>query len=140
MVAGQLWDLFADPGALDPYLADVVVDEFQRIYGSAAARFAFLSAARNLYLDAPFGKNGFYPRLARLEPPALFVWATHDPLIPAGFKRHVAEWLPNAEQIVLDACGHVPQVERPAQTNGLLRRFFAQVDALGSVRERRAAA
>jgi pimeloyl-ACP methyl ester carboxylesterase len=140
MVAGQLWDLFADPGALDPYLADVVVDEFQRIYGSPAARFAFLSAARNIYLDAPFGRYGFYPRLARLEPPALFVWATHDPLIPAGFKRHVSQWLPAAEQIVLDACGHVPQVERPAQTNGILRRFFAQVDALGSVGERRAAA
>lgn len=140
LVADQLWDLFADPSALDPYMADVVVDEFQRVYGSAAARFAFLSAARNIYLDAPFGKRGFYPRLARLEPPALFVWASRDPLIPAGFKRHVAQWLPSAEQIVLDACGHVPQVERPAQTNGLLRRFFAQVDALGSLRERRAAA
>ena len=34
------------------------------------------------------------------------------------------------EQIVLDACGHAPQVERPEQTNGLLRRFFARVDAL----------
>jgi hypothetical protein len=33
---------------------------------------------------------------------------------------------------VLDACGHVPQVERPEQTNGLLRRFFGDVDALGA--------
>jgi hypothetical protein len=32
---------------------------------------------------------------------------------------------------VLQGCGHVPQVERPQQTNGLLERFFARVDALG---------
>jgi pimeloyl-ACP methyl ester carboxylesterase len=38
--------------------------------------------------------------------------------------------LPAAEQIVLEGCGHVPQVERPEQTNGLLRRFFARSDAL----------
>ena len=121
-------------------LADVAVDEFQRIYGSAAARLAFLAAARNIYLEAPFGRRGFYPRLAELATPALFVWATHDPLIPAAFKRHVAEWLPGAEQIVLESCGHVPQIERPAQTNGLLRRFFAQVDAGCALRDERAAA
>lgn len=132
MVAGQLWSMFGDPDAVDPAVADVAVDEFQRIYASAGARYAFLCAARNIYLDKPFGKGGFYSRLADLEAPALFVWGTRDPLIPAGFKRHVARWLPSAEQIVLDGCGHVPQVERPEQTNGLLIRFLARADALGS--------
>jgi len=131
MVAGQFWSLFADRDQVDPSVADVVVDEFQRIYGSAGARLAFLRAARNIYLDAPFGKRGFYPRLAELERPALFVWGSHDKLIPPSFSRHVAEWLPAAEQIVLQGCGHVPQVERPEQTNGILGRFFAGVDALG---------
>jgi len=142
-VEGQLMDLFADPGALDPSVADIVVDEFQRIYGSAGARIAFLSAARNVYLDKPFGDGGFYPRLGELDRPALFVWSSHDRLIPAGFSRHVAKWLPGAEQIVIDACGHAPQVERPEQTTGLLQRFFARVEALeapGRGTRRRAAA
>jgi pimeloyl-ACP methyl ester carboxylesterase len=129
-VERQLLDLFADPAALDPSVADIVVDEFQRIYGSAGARLAFLSAARNVYLDKPFGRDGFYPRLGELTRPALFVWTSHDRLIPAGFSRHVSEWLPDAEQIVIDACGHAPQVERPEQTTGLLQRFFARVEAL----------
>ena len=141
MVAGQFWSMFCDPDAVDPAVADVAVDEFQRIYTSAGARMAFLAAARNIYLDKPFGKGGFYPRLADLEAPALFVWGTHDPLIPAAFKRHVARWLPGAEQIVLDGCGHVPQVERPEQTNGLLASFFARQDAARQARRplRRAA-
>jgi len=128
-VASQLWSMFFDSDALDPAVADIVVDEFQRIYGSAGARFAFLCAARNIYLDAPWGKSGFYARLADLEAPALFVWGSHDRLIPAGFKRHVAEWLPTAEQVVLDGCGHVPQIEHPEETSGLLRDFFGRIDA-----------
>jgi pimeloyl-ACP methyl ester carboxylesterase len=129
-VANQFWSLFADRDQVDPSVADVVVEEFQRIYGSAGARLAFLSAARNVYLERPFGRDGFYPRLAGLEPPALFVWGSHDKLIPAAFARQVDDWLPGAEQIVLEDCGHVPQVERSAQTNGLLQRFFARADAL----------
>jgi len=132
MIESQFWALFADRDAVDPAMAEVAVHEFQRTYHSAAARRAFLTTARSIYLEAPFGRNGFYPRLAELRTPALFVWGSHDAVIPPGFSRHVAEWLPAAEQITLEGCGHVPQIERPEQTNGLLRRFFARADALGS--------
>jgi pimeloyl-ACP methyl ester carboxylesterase len=136
MVENTFWSLFADRDQVDPTMADIVVDEFQRIYASPGARMAFLSSARNIYLDAPFGRHGFYPRLAELQAPALFVWGTHDTLIPAGFKRHVERWLPSAEQIVLEGCGHVPQVERALHTSGLLQRFFSRVDALGALPRR----
>lgn len=132
-IASQFWSMFADPGAIDPSIADVVVDEFENVYRSPAARLAFLTSARNIYLDHPFGTGGFYPRLSQLQPPALFVWGTHDRLVPPALSRYVAEWLPSAEQIVLEDCGHVPQVEKAEQTNGLLQRFFGRVDALGIV-------
>jgi pimeloyl-ACP methyl ester carboxylesterase len=136
-VEEHFWSLFADRDAIDPSMADVVVEEFQRIYASAGGRIAFLAAARNIYLDAPYGRNGFYGRLSKLKAPALFVWGSHDKIIPPAFGRHVSRWLPSAEQIVLDGCGHVPQVERAAQTSGLLQRFFARVDALGPLPEKR---
>jgi pimeloyl-ACP methyl ester carboxylesterase len=141
-VADRFWQMFADRDLVDPSLADVAVDEFQRIYGSAGARRAFLSTARNIYLEPPFGKRGFYTRLAELSPPALFVWGSDDRLVPAAFKPHVARALPGAEQIVLEGCGHVPQIERPQQTNALLARFFAHADALvgASAQPRSAAA
>jgi pimeloyl-ACP methyl ester carboxylesterase len=130
MVASQFWGIFRDPDALDPSLGDLVVDEFRRIYRSPGARFAFLSSARNIYLEKPLGRGGFYPRLSNLEPPALFVWGSHDPLVPPAFARHVARWLPDAEQVTLADCGHVPQVERPAETLALLERLFACADAV----------
>jgi pimeloyl-ACP methyl ester carboxylesterase len=125
------WALFADRDLVDPSVADVVVDEFERIYGSPGARLAFLKSARAIYLDKAYGRGGFYERLAGLEPPALFVWSSHDRLIPERFRHHVERALPPAEHVVLEGCGHVPQVERPERTNGLLTRFFARVDALG---------
>jgi pimeloyl-ACP methyl ester carboxylesterase len=128
-VAAQFWSMFFDRDLIDPAVADLVVDEFRRIYHSAGARFAFLSSARNIYLEAPYGRDGFYPRLARLSRPALFVWGTHDRLIPPAFGRHVGKWLPSAEQVTIQRCGHVPQVERPEETNELLTRFFAHADA-----------
>jgi pimeloyl-ACP methyl ester carboxylesterase len=125
-VAEHFWGLFADPDDIDPSMADVVVDEFQRIYASAGGRIAFLSAARNIYLEAPYGRDGFYGRLSQLEPPALFVWGSHDRVIPPAFGRHVRRWLPSAEQVVLDRCGHVPQVERAEQTADLLEALFTR--------------
>ncbi len=62
----QFWSLFADRDLVDPSVADIVVDEFQRIYRIAGARLAFLTSARNIYLEKPFGRGGFYPRLAEL--------------------------------------------------------------------------
>ncbi len=126
VVAGQFWSFFHDRDAIDPAVADLMVDEFQRIYHSAGARYAFLASARNIYLEAPFGNDGFYPRLAKLGAPALFVWGSHDPLVPAAFSRHVQKWLPGAEQLTIEGCGHVPQVERATETSELLIDFFAR--------------
>ena len=128
-VASQFWRMFHDRDLIDPAVADLVVDEFQRIYHTAGARYALLASARNIYLEAPFGRGGFYRRLADLQPPALFVWGSHDWLVPAAFSRHVRKWLPHAEQVTIDRCGHVPQVERPEETNELLLAFFRRVES-----------
>lgn len=132
MVSGQIGAMLADPDAMDPAEADIAVDEFQRIYASASARLAFLRSARNIYLDRPYGHGGFYPRLAALRPPALFVWGSHDPLVPAAFRHHVEKALPGAEQVVLDHCGHIPQIEMPEQTHELLSAFLARAEATGA--------
>jgi pimeloyl-ACP methyl ester carboxylesterase len=126
LVASQFWSMFYDRDVLDPAVGELMVDEFRRIYQTAGARYALLASARNIYLESPFGRNGFYPRLATLQTPALFIWGANDALVPPAFARHVADWLPSAEQVTIDHCGHLPQVERPSQTNELLMSFFAR--------------
>ncbi len=133
VVAAQFWSIFHNRDVIDPAVGELMVDEFRRIYHSAGARYAFLASARNIYLEAPFGPRGFYPRLAELSVPALFVWGDHDNLVPPAFGRHVSDWLPAAQQVTIPQCGHVPQVERPEETNELLMRFFADVERRGVV-------
>lgn len=101
------------------------VDEFLRAYLTPSGRAAFYAAARHIYLEAPHGDGGFWPRLSRLEPEALFVWGRRDRLVPVAFARHVVEALPHASQLELD-CGHVPQIERPRQTHAAVADFLEQ--------------
>jgi len=129
LVRRQFWGMFGRPEGLHPSVADVAVEEFLRTYGDHAARVAFSAAARNIYLEEPHGRRGFWTRLASLDPPAMFVWGDEDPLVPLAFCRYVADALPEARQVVLNECGHVPQVEVPRDTNALVHDFIASSPA-----------
>lgn len=111
-----LRNLFSDPARLPQTWYDSAIDEFERVLGTRANRLATFSALRHIYLDEPFGDNGFWDRLPGLQPPALFLWGDRDVLVPAGFGRFVTEALPNAQSVVLPDCGHVPQFEHPELT------------------------
>ncbi len=99
------------------------IDEFLRSYLTPRGRAAFYAAARNIYLDAPHGRNGFWTRLRSLEPESLFVWGRKDPLVPISFERYVRDAVPNARHLELQ-CGHVPQLERPKETHEAILRFL----------------
>jgi pimeloyl-ACP methyl ester carboxylesterase len=124
-VRDGFWRMIARPDRIDPALGDIAADEFLRTHRSPAARVAFYAAARQIYLEAPDGAHGFWTRLGQLRPPALFVWGEEDPIVPAGFSRHVATVLPEATQAILPECGHVPQIELPEETHGLVREFVS---------------
>jgi pimeloyl-ACP methyl ester carboxylesterase len=102
------------------------VDEFLRSYLTRSGRAAFYAAARNIYLDEPHGDDGFWTRLKSLESDSLFVWGRHDMLVPIGFMKHVEQALPRAKHVELN-CGHVPQVERPRETNAAIAKFLREL-------------
>ena len=111
------------PGSDEEWTA-AGIDEFLRSYLTPRGRAAFYAAARNIYLEEPFGPGGFWTRLPSLTPQSLFVWGRRDPVVPIRFAQHVRDTLPRAEHLELD-CGHVPQLERPRETHDALRRFLA---------------
>jgi pimeloyl-ACP methyl ester carboxylesterase len=100
------------------------IDEFLRSYLQPAGRAAFYAAARNIYLEEPHGRDGFWERLPELRAPSLFVWGRRDPLVPISFQRHVREALPGAEHLELPG-GHVPQLDAPGRVHAAMRRFLA---------------
>ncbi len=137
LVRQQFWSMFSRPERIHPAAADVAVEEFLRNYRSVNARVAFHSSLRHIYLEEPKGPAGFYTRLRDLEPPALFVWGDEDPLVPLAFSRYVRDALPAARQVVLDQCGHVPQVEHPVDANALVHDFIGHAQASAAERAAR---
>jgi pimeloyl-ACP methyl ester carboxylesterase len=97
------------------------IDEFVRAYCTPRGRAAFYAAARHIFLER---SEEFWQRLSGLDREALFVWGRHDGIVPPAFARHVRAALPAAEHAELN-CGHVPQIERPPETEAVLKRFLA---------------
>ena len=117
--------MFSRPDRLPESWYEAAADEFLRIFRSARGRVAFFSAARQIYLEEPYGDDGFWDRLKGMKRPSLFLWGERDRLVPARFARHVERALPGVESVVLKDCGHVPQFELPARTHELTREFLA---------------
>jgi pimeloyl-ACP methyl ester carboxylesterase len=107
--------------ASDSHFVAPALDEFLRSYLTPRGRVAFYAAARNIALEEP---SEFWEGLRELSPEALFIWGRRDGLVPIGFARHVRERLPAARHCELD-CGHVPQLERPAQLHSAISRFLS---------------
>jgi pimeloyl-ACP methyl ester carboxylesterase len=102
------------------------IDEFLRSYLTPNGRAAFYAAARNIYLEEPYGSDGFWTRLKSLSVDSLFVWGRRDVVVPAAFANHVRDAVPAAEHLFLN-CGHVPQLERPRETHEAIARFLDAV-------------
>jgi pimeloyl-ACP methyl ester carboxylesterase len=115
---------FGDPERLPRPWYDSAADEFIRVMRDYRHRRAFFAAMRQIYLDEPYGEDGFWDRLPALGTPSLFVWGDRDWLVPAAFAEHVTRALPQAESVVLPDCGHVPQFEFPDETTALIRQFL----------------
>lgn len=124
-VVRSIKGMFSKPGRLPDGWYESAADEFLRVFSTARGRIAFFSAARQIYLEEPYGETGFWDRLHELSRPSLFVWGARDRLVPARFEHHVKERLSTATSVVLDDCGHVPQYELPEKTNVLIRDFLA---------------
>jgi 2-hydroxymuconate-semialdehyde hydrolase len=54
-----------------------------------------------------------------------------DKLLPPGWAKQIADQLPKGRSAVIEAAGHCPQIEQPADTNAPLLAFLSDVDAAG---------
>lgn len=62
--------------------------------------------------------------------PVLFVHGEHDVVLPVDHSRRAHAIARGSELVVLDDCGHTPQLEKPELFNGLLQGLAAR-GALG---------
>ena len=66
-------------------------------------------------------------RLAGIRLPTLVVSGAEDRLTPLKYGRFLADTIPGARLVAIEAAGHFPQLEQPARVNAAIREFLAQV-------------
>ncbi len=85
------------------------------------------------YFDAMTNLVGYdiRHRLEEIEVPTLIVWGRNDRVVPVpaalSYRKRIGD---NAELVIFDECGHVPQMERPVRFNRVLEDFLERKGSL----------
>jgi pimeloyl-ACP methyl ester carboxylesterase len=117
----QAWGLdFAASSWHDPSrMGPEVMEGYQlplQAEGWDKALFELTRASRPLNLDQ---------RLGELTLPVLVITGDDDRIVPTEQSIRLAGELPDAELVVIPACGHVPQEECPEQTLEAINTFLS---------------
>lgn len=130
------------PGAGGPDLAgglratpDVVIDMLaglvvHRDHVDAAATFKAMAqrvgaAAGAAQAQALSVRKDAISRLGSLMMPALVLWGADDSLVPAAVGQTLADALPRAHFHALPDCGHLPTLEKPAESAALFAELLS---------------
>lgn len=112
-------NLVADPALAERLLATPVSAE----QADVALRNHFTTA--KLCWEPRFFDPHLEKWLHRVRVPTQVVWGAEDRLFPEAYGRKLAAALPQASFRRIEACGHLPQIERPDELAALLRAHFA---------------
>jgi 2-hydroxy-6-oxonona-2,4-dienedioate hydrolase len=70
-------------------------------------------------------------RLEEIGVPTLVVWGRNDRVVPVpaalSYKKRIGD---NAELVIFDRCGHVPQMEHAARFNRVVEDFLKRAGSL----------
>ncbi|HLY03790.1 MAG TPA: alpha/beta hydrolase [Candidatus Cybelea sp.] len=66
-------------------------------------------------------------RLPRLRLPAHVIWCSDDRLLPQPLSQELLQAIPGAVESRIDACGHLPMVDRPDAFCEAVNRFLSSV-------------
>lgn len=123
-VQQQLKVIFHDPAVVTDAIRDIVY----RNTAKPGGQKAFLTTLRNMV-----GFGGQRPEsweqtkslLKTLSQPVLFIHGKQDVVLPAQHTIDAQAITPNSKLILLDDCGHTPQMEKPEFFNQALAEFAA---------------
>lgn len=113
------------------YLLDTFYDDSLITDDVVRTRFEYRLRASDGYVvqrhladhRPPYGVE----ELSRITVPALFPWCREDTVTPLSWGEDFARALPNGRLVVLERCGHFPNIEQPEQFNAAVLRFLDEV-------------
>lgn len=66
------------------------------------------------------------PDLPRIKCPTIVVCGRDDVATPLAFSEEIAAGIAGSELVVIEECGHLVTLEKPEETNAILRRWLSR--------------
>jgi pimeloyl-ACP methyl ester carboxylesterase len=73
---------------------------------------------------AIISRPDFRPGLPKIKCPALVLCGRQDQLTPLECSEEMAAAIPGAKLVVVEDCGHLSTLERPAEVNAAMRGWL----------------
>ena len=99
----------------DQFVEQALTNKFKRGDGHTINSFIESVLRGEDFLDG---------KVKAIKAPTLALWGKDDGLTPLGMGKAFAEDIPGAQLVVIDNCGHVPQMEKPSEFNAALLKFL----------------
>ena len=105
--------------------------EYDELYGQEPTPEQLETAERNREMTVrltwkPYAHDPRLPHLlARVNIPTRIVWGRQDHLVPLECGQLYQKAIPGSELVVVDNCGHEPQIEKPDEFIKLALDFMA---------------
>ena len=61
-----------------------------------------------------------------IKRPTLLIWGRQDGLVPLAEGEHFNRDIAGSKLVVFDQCGHMPQIEKPAEFNAAVLKFLGE--------------
>lgn len=79
----------------------------------------------NAFIDSVLrGDDYIDDKVKTITAPTLVIWGREDGLTPLAMGEAFAQDIPGAQRLIIEKCGHVPQLEKPAEFNAGLLKFL----------------
>jgi pimeloyl-ACP methyl ester carboxylesterase len=114
--------LFHDP--TKPEVAAKLAMPSDREAMDAAIVDRFGALASTSHFIHPIPERGLKRRLRRIKAETLVIWGVQDALVPPSHAAEFAALIPNARVEMIQAAGHVPQIEQRRVVSDHLARFL----------------
>lgn len=81
---------------------------------------------RRLVVQLVKGNEFEDAKIGSIKARTLIIWGHDDTILPLEAGQRLQKALPGSQWVVIDKCGHVPQLEKPAEFNRILLRFLSR--------------
>jgi pimeloyl-ACP methyl ester carboxylesterase len=103
---------------------DQLMSTFLSSRGATQDGYAWSWAVSSYLRNA--GDYDATPWLAEIKAPTLIVWGDSDWILWESSAEHLRDNIPGARLVILEDCGHMPQIERPEALAEVIKGFLGE--------------